>query len=134
MVPVFMNPYFDSEACRKELARMLHREEILGLRTPAQPEGLILPVRLSSRTYFPDIARHIQDEDFTTFAIPNLAPNTLTHEKFDEKIRQFTLTAAAAIRKAPAYDAAWQDLDGGAFLPRLLSKPLAISQPPRISA
>src|SRR5262249_55448242 len=33
MVPVFMNNYFSSDWCRRELARMLHREKVLGYRT-----------------------------------------------------------------------------------------------------
>jgi hypothetical protein len=111
---------------------MLHREEQVGLRSPARPDGLIFPIRLSSRHYFPDNACRIQDEDFTDFAIPNLAPNTVTHERFDAKLRAFANKLATAIRGVPNHDAAWEKLDGAHLLANLLPKELDIFQPPRI--
>jgi hypothetical protein len=134
MVPIFTNPYFASEQCCKELARMLHREEFLGLRCEERPDGLIFLVRLSSRHYFPDHACRIQDGDFTDFAITSLAPNTITHERFDEKIRLFATNLATAIRTSSDYDPAWEKLDGAHLLSILAPKELDIRQPPRIGS
>ena len=134
MVPIFTNVYFGSEECRKELARMLHREEHLGLRCKERPNGLIFPVRLSSRHCFPDHARRIQESDFTNFAIPNLAPNTVTHERFDQKMRLFATKLATAIRGVPVHDEGWDTLDGVHLLPKLFPKEPHVLQPPRMQS
>lgn len=134
MVPVLLTSYFGSIECRQELARMLHREQVLGLRTANHPWGLVLPARLSGRTYFPERIKQIQDYDFTQFAIPSLSRNTAHGERFEESMSRFALDVADAVLRAPPYDPAWALLDGGAFLDELPPKRPKILEPPRLIA
>lgn len=134
MVPVLMTSFFDSYHCRDELARMLHREQFCGFRSQTNPEGLLLPVRISGVDYFPDFIKDIHQEDLSSYAIPNLAPATPTHENFDVAMRTFAKKVATAITRIPPHDSSWINLDGQPFVPRLVPKSLDQNEPPRLAA
>jgi len=134
MVPVFMNNYFSSPNCRYELARMLHREHHLGFRTPQCNDRLILPVSISRRDYFPDLACTIQDLDLSRFALPHMAEATEIHQQFDQTMNTFCQSIADALGSLPQHDPAWSALDGAPYLPQLDAKPFRVAINPRLTS
>lgn len=129
IVPVFLVSYFESENCRRELAHMREREDACGFRTADNADGLIIPVRLSGRKYFPDEVTKIQDHDFTKFAIPSLRKNTDTYDDFEKAMDILFADIVDAIGRSQPHNPAWSSFDGGQYMPRLLRKPLSQSMP-----
>jgi hypothetical protein len=134
MVPVFISRYFESDACRRELAHMRQREDVCGFRTATEPNGLIVPVRLSERRFFPDETNRIQDHNFTPFAIPTLRPNTETYDRFEVAMDALFSDIVASILRAKNHDPAWRMLDGHQYMSLLLPKPLVQPIPPAMAA
>ena len=134
IIPVFISRYFDSVECRRELAHMRQREDTCGFRSALEPNGLIVPVRLSDRRFFPDEVNRIQDFDFTPFAIPTLRPGTETYDRFELAMNGLFADAFAAILRARQYDPSWNTLDGERYMSRLMPKPLVQPAPPLMVA
>jgi TIR domain len=108
LVPVLSPPYFRSRWCRAELDTMLAREQELGMRTPHNRDGLILPIRFHDGEHFPAHMRQMQPEDFTpwAFGAPYFA-DSAHNIGFVEAVKQLAVRLAARLPHVPAWDPAW---------------------------
>jgi TIR domain-containing protein len=101
--------YFHSEWCRRECAIMLYRETRLGLRTAAQPEGLVVPLNVFDGQHFPPRAKTIQWFDLRDYWIAGPAfPASSQYVNFQQQLRTLAPQVAGAIRRAPPWQARWQ--------------------------
>ncbi len=113
MVSLLSADYFQRQWCRREMALMLEREELLGLIGHDDNYGLLIPVRLGDGLCFPDVIGLVQHQEFDEFADPDLPP-------------------ASTLPQVPADCDSWQHFTGDTFLVRLEPKPLPKPTPPRL--
>ena len=113
---------------------MLHRERQLGFRTAKCNDRLILPVAISKRDYFPDLACTIQALDLCRFALPHMAEANEVHQQFDQTMDIFCQSIAHALNRVPPPDPDWSSLKGTDFLPLLEPKPFRVIINPRLAA
>lgn len=111
LVPVLSRDYFYSEWCRLELALMLHREELLGLRTASNPDGLVLPVIIDDGDCFPPEVQAIQGASIHEFANPFIRPDSPKQEALAEYLRtRFCPDVERVVDNIPPYDPAWESI------------------------
>src|SRR6266404_3089841 len=108
MVDIWSPNYFLSRWCRFECTVMLYREQRLGYRTLAKPDGLVIPVAVHDGEKFPDYARSIQYLPWTRYArVGDGFKRTEIYVEFQEKVSSFADDVARAIDNAPSWDANW---------------------------
>jgi hypothetical protein len=106
LVPVYSGNYFRSEYCLWELESMLAREQLLGLRTPARPRGLIFPVRYSNGV--PQRLEAIQSKDLRDYNVPVRSyRDTTQFVDLVREIQSFARVLLAAIAAAPEWQDGW---------------------------
>lgn len=104
LVPVLMTSYFQSEWCVREFAVMHHRQE----RLVRKPQGLIVPFVIWDGDSFPDPAKAIQQIDCKTYYNPAKAfRKTTKFVDFQEKLKEWVIPVAKAVRAAPAWSEDW---------------------------
>jgi hypothetical protein len=110
MIPVLSRDYFNSAWCRLELALMVEREKQSQLRTPQQPEGLILPFVIDDGDSFPPEVQAMQAEKIHEFANPWILPTSPRHEEFTQRLHDWCPCVERALQRVPSYDSAWEQL------------------------
>ncbi|MFN7926989.1 MAG: toll/interleukin-1 receptor domain-containing protein [Blastocatellia bacterium] len=104
LVPVWSPEYFGSKWCLAELKSMQKREQLLGLRSPQQPQGLIYPVVFSDGENFPKYAQAIQQKDLSQWNIPDVVfRQHLDYIDFVRQIKNLVGELARLIRRAPRW-------------------------------
>lgn len=128
LVPVLMPSYFQSEWCVREFSVLYHRQEQL----VPKPNSLIVPFVIWDGDHFPPPAKALQyfpcHEYYLTGKGFLDSPRYL---EFQEKLKDWVVDVAKAIRSAPAWDSNWLD-DTWLNLPfgnLLLDDELKILQP-----
>jgi hypothetical protein len=100
--------YFWSEWCQCESAVMRHRELQLGFGTNANPNGLIIGIKVNDGIHFPDFARESHRVDFEPYFFDGPAFNqSPLHIEFQRAVRLFAADAAHIVKSAPAWSAEW---------------------------
>lgn len=120
LLPVFDTAYFESPYCRQEIAHMREREDRCGLRSKTIAGGLIVPVHISKKTFYPDEALRLQGHDFFTYKSSSLSERkgSALFEAFEKAMDDLFKDLEAAIALAPAHDPAWRQLEGGDYRSR----------------
>lgn len=110
LVAVWNPLYFSSDWCRRECAIMLHREQQLGMRAGANPDGLVVPINVFDGQFFPPRARSIQYFDLKDYWIAGPAfRESQLYVQFQIRLRVFAEWVADAIRRAPSWQAQWEN-------------------------
>jgi TIR domain len=108
MVSVFSPAYFRSEWCVREFSVFYHRSKALGLLSDANPQGLIVPLKLFDGQHFPTYASALQMKDFEKY---NLVGGSVKHSngylEFQKEMQIWVHDVAAALLLAPAFDTVW---------------------------
>ena len=108
MVSIFSPAYFNSEWCMREFATLYHRQCTLGFLTDDAPDGLIVPMQLFDGQHFPKFGSRHQMLDCREYN--RVGPgfkHTSQYIEFQEKLQFWVDDVAAAVNRAPAWDAAW---------------------------
>jgi len=117
LLPLLWRPYFESIWCRTELTLMRAREQALGLRCAARPQGLIVPVTVHDGEHFPEEAKRLESVDLRRFAVIHLADGSPKKEHLEETIRDSIAPAVhQAMTRAPTEpNPAWLTLSATEF-------------------
>ncbi len=133
VVPVLSRDYFNSDWCRLELALICHREQQCGMRTPANPDGLILPLVIDDGDTFPAEIQAIQTKRIHDFANPWMRPDSPRQEELAEHLRLWCPCVEDALRRVSAYDPAWETLAQDQFRHRFQARGAAQTTLPGLS-
>jgi TIR domain-containing protein len=108
LVGIWSPLYFQSEWCQCECAVMLHRELQLGYGTDANPDGLMIGLKVNDGIHFPDFAKESHRADFEPFFFDCPAFNqSLLHIDFQRAIRSLAADVARIVNTAPEWSADW---------------------------
>lgn len=108
LVPVFSPSYFRSQWCLAEFESMRARERVVGLRTPAQPNGLICPVVFHDGEHFPEAARALQSKDLRQWnQSGNALRGTERYVGFVHEIQGLAGELATLLARAPDWRPDW---------------------------
>ena len=94
LVPLFSKMYFGSSWCLKELYAVRFKEIQLGLRTPENPDGIIVAARIHDGNrddlpaYLHDCCQ-IQAIDLTEYALTSLKSSSEKFVRFEEAIKSW---------------------------------------------
>ena len=87
---------------------MRAREQLLGLRTPERPWGLIFPVRYHDGKTFPEETRPFQMRDFRSFNVPEAAfQDTRDYTDFVRAVQEFADELAERLAEVPPWQEGW---------------------------
>jgi hypothetical protein len=108
LVPVCSAQYFQSEWCLAEWHSMAKREEILGLATLEQPQGLIYPVLFADSENFPEYAVERQMRNLKDWNFPGLQyQQTVEYVDFHKEMKEIAVELAALLRRVPDWQPDW---------------------------
>lgn len=114
LVCLWSNEYFCSPWCKAELGHMLARREFT--RGDSGPLPLILAMLIHDGENIPPQLNDIQRFPIQEYANPWLGKNSPKAEELSERIRQFSVDVARALRRAPECDPSWSDLAVDGFI------------------
>lgn len=102
LVCVWSPSYFRSPWCLAEWKSMQSREKLLGLGTPANPEGLVYPVKFNDGESFPQDAKQVQFRDLSRWnnSVKSFR-DTPAYVGFEDEIKSIADQLSAMISKAP---------------------------------
>jgi hypothetical protein len=108
LIPIWSPSYFRSKWCMAELRTMLAREQLLELRTPQRPSGLILPIQYHDGKRFPSETEGIEMRDFTRYNVPTPGfRDTSDYTHFIREVQEFADEVAETLNLAPSWQADW---------------------------
>ena len=108
MVSIFSPAYFNSEWCMREFATIYHRQLACGFLTDEAPDGLIVPLQLFDGQHFPAFGNRHQMLDCRDYNMEGPAfKTTAQYIEFQRKLQKWVDDVAAAVNRAPAWDASW---------------------------
>jgi len=111
MVAVLSRDYFQSDWCRLEMALMHKREQMVNLRTAANPTGLIIPVVIDDGNCFPQEVLSMQCEPLHQFANPFIRVDSPKQEALAELLKEKVCpNIEQALSSVPNYDPTWEDI------------------------
>ncbi len=132
MIPILSADYFQREWCRRELALMFEREQVLGLQGHAQNYGLIIPVRIGDGIRFPDLIMQVQHLDFERFANPDIPRDSPRALEFNDNLHDLARHLATMLHRVPDWCPSWSAFTGDGFFDHLAAKPPLPPAPPRL--
>jgi len=132
LVALLSKEYLGSEWCARELAHMAAREDACGFGTLNKPEGLIVPALIHDGENLPKTITKITAADFKECSDPFMTEDSPTKERLSRSIRGWVPDVASAIRRAPKFDPAWQQLSAASFYSAFLKTKARQLKPPRI--
>ncbi len=108
MVSIVSPAYFLSEWCKKEFAFMDFRQRACNFMTVKNPNGLIVPLKISDGDNFSDYVKAFQIEHFNDyFRIGPGFEKTIRHVDMQEKLLDWVNEVANAHRNAPEWNDEW---------------------------
>jgi len=107
LVPLLAKDYFASDWCVQEFGSMLAREQESGLRSMANPRGLIIPAVVHDGEHFPQEVAAIQRFDVVNQFNLRMPTQSREAAKLDRKLAREAPAIAKAIRAAPQWRADW---------------------------
>jgi len=112
MVSIFAPAYFNSEWCKKEFLIMDYRQRKCGYMSNQNPNGIIVPIKISDGDSFPEYAHSFQMSNFNLFSRVGLqAIKTQRFIDFQDSLLDWVESVAHAHRNAPAWDDNWKHPD-----------------------
>ena len=112
LVPIWSPGYFISEWCVRECCVMLNREGKFGYRTPENPSGLVVPVRVFATEHLPATIQKLITETQYLDAqdyVSSVANYNTTPEcaKLEKELKKWVFGVAAIVNSAPTWEQAW---------------------------
>ncbi len=107
LLPLWTANYFTSPWCTEEFGQMLRREEMLKLRTPKKPNGLIIPAFIHDGKSFPAKLQYIQRFEIQPCFNPRMATDSPLAEALAATLATEAPAIAARIRNAPRWRKEW---------------------------
>jgi len=107
LLPLWTANYFTSPWCTEEFGQMLRREEMLRLRTPKKPNGLIIPAFIHDGSSFPAKLQYIQRFEIQSCFNPRMAKDSPRAEALAATLATEAPAIAARIRQAPPWRKEW---------------------------
>jgi hypothetical protein len=108
LVPVCSPGYFRSEWCLAEWRSMELREELVGMASPAKPQGLIYPVIFCDSKNFPEYAHERRMQDLKRWNQPYPQfQNSLAYLDFHSAVERIAEELADLIDQAPQWQPNW---------------------------
>jgi TIR domain len=115
LVAIWTPDYFRSAWCMAEWQSMLEREKRLGMRTEANPRGLVYPIKYSDGTHFHPIAKSTElKKDFSSqlnYPYASWA-DSATYLAFHDRVTEVAVDLADWLddRKVPEWHKDWPAL------------------------
>jgi len=114
LLPILTPYYFGSNWCRKELAIMLERQQLLGLCSSQNPQGLVIPIQLWDGHKYPKVLKdHVQLVDFV--GLTDVRKGTVKWKEFQEKMKCLAKAIDEILNTVPPYDTRWTNITGEKF-------------------
>jgi hypothetical protein len=107
LIALWTGNYLTSVWCAEELSHMLARESASGLRTAANPHGVVIPVFIHDGEKFPANLRHIQHFEIQKCFNVRMARNSPRAEELDAILAAEAPAIAASINLAPTWKKTW---------------------------
>jgi hypothetical protein len=107
LIALWTANYFTSRWCTEEFGQMLRREELLKLRTPKKPNGLIIPAFIHDGSSFPPKLQYIQRFEIQACFNPRMAKDSPRAEALAAALAAEAPAIAASIKNAPAWRKEW---------------------------
>lgn len=118
LLPILTPRYFGSNWCRKELAIMLERQQLLGLCSSQNLQGLVIPIQVWDGHKYPKVLKdHVQLVDFV--GLTEVRRGTKKWTKFQDKMRYLAEAIDDILNTVPPYDTCWTNITGEEFEPLL---------------
>ncbi len=110
MIPIFSPGYFRSEWCKKELAVMDYRQISCGYMSAANPDGIVVPMRVRDGEFFPgSVTSRMQIRDFNDcFRVGIEINKPPIFYKFQDQLDSWVKDVAYAYNKAPDWNDDWK--------------------------
>lgn len=100
--------YFRDEWCLAEWHSMVKREEVVGMATPEQPQGLIYPVIYCDSATFPDFAKQRKMRNFRPWNLPDPQfQASMAYLDFRREVAGIVEELVRLIALAPAWRPDW---------------------------
>lgn len=110
MVAVLSPTYFMSEWCRIEFQTMHYRQTQLGFMSDANPNGIIVPVKLNDGDFFPKCVSKIQSLDCRNyFKTGEGFMKTTQFVELQDRLLKWSNDVAHAVRIAPEWSSVWTE-------------------------
>jgi hypothetical protein len=105
LLTVWSADYFRSDWCMAEWRSFREREALLGLATPANPQGLVYPIRYADGKYFHSDAKQTQIKlDFSDLNYPEEEfRRTQKYLEFDDRVKRLAEDLLPLIEGAPLW-------------------------------
>jgi len=107
LIALWAKDYFASLWCTEEMAHMLAREQGCGLRTPQNPQGLVIPAVIHDGKEFPQDISHIQRFEIQRVFNLRMAHDSPRAEELDDIITREAPAMVDAINAAPEWRRGW---------------------------
>jgi hypothetical protein len=108
LICLWSRTFLSSEWCKKELNLMWKREQILGLRTPAHPNGVVAVSIIHDGETMPDELSISQRSEIAEFYNPMMRIDSPKRESFFTKMQSCAAGIAEMIECAPPFDETWE--------------------------
>ena len=110
LVCLWSRQYFSSPWCKAELSHMRARENRCGYSTAQNPAGLILPAIIHDGNDLPAEERITTPLLLADVVNVRMARGSRKAEILAERVARWAPAVANAVRRAPQFDADWQNL------------------------
>jgi hypothetical protein len=110
LLPILSPEYFRSRWCQAELKTMMERERVLGMRTAANPSGIIFPIRFFDGEHFPAGINNIQQFDLREWSYAGSTEafrHTQAFLDFTQAVQHVCEQLAQMVLSAPKWRADW---------------------------
>ncbi len=108
LVTVWAPQYFRSEWCMAEWQSMLRREQVLNMKSPDNPMGLVYPVVFHDGEWFPEEAQNTQHKCLKKWNCPHpVLKQSPDYIEFVSTVQEIADDLATMISQAPIWDQDW---------------------------
>jgi hypothetical protein len=122
LVPLWTKTYFHSDWCVRELSVMLDREKKTNRRTPANSDGLVIPIVLHNYEIAKPELKHVQYREIRKCFNVRMQRNSERAEQLADELLDAAPGIAKFIENAPEWEPEWPHTTAADFLDVLLQK------------
>mgnify|MGYP000956866971 CR=1 FL=1 len=134
LLSLWSGNYPSSVWCMHELCHMLERERNAGMRTPACPQGLIVPAFIHDGDKFPAEFGHIQHFEIQKCFNVRMARNSPRAEELDSVLTKEALAITRCIQAAPPWQPGWTQQAADALFKQFYREAASQAQVPRFTS
>jgi hypothetical protein len=110
MISILSPSYFMSEWCKKEFQIMHYRQIQLGFMSDANPNGIIVPIRINDGDFFPKCVSKIQSLDCRNyFRIGEGFKATPRFVELQDRLLSWSNDVAKAVEISPKWSTDWSN-------------------------